>query len=287
MSLFQLSIGLLILFFMVLRPFLYKPCIKYFPSELSAAFTSIWLLTGLLVSCPVFGHLLLANIQSIIKSPYLIISLLKGILLWFMIKLQQLINKESTSSSVFFGFIAMALGSLINNLFFKEGLLVSQLICICALGCLGIIFIVQGDAKRLSLKDKTNFVIIICIGALFSVFDHLAIPQIGWYPHLLFSTISMFVVCVFYGLSKQDYYNIFRNRSIIIAGIVYTVSEFLIIYSSTNLLPVSFVAVFMRMAAPIVMLISSIKYHEQSFKNQLLFSGLAMVFVLPLIFIQK
>ena len=280
-------IGLLILTLMVIRPFLYRPCVEYFPAELSAAFTSVWLMVGLAVSWPFFGHLLIVPFDKIIRSPYLLLSIGKGILLWWMIKLQQDINKKSTSSSVFFGFVAMALGSLINNLFFKEGLKPFQLVCIFALGVLGLVFVLRGDAKRLSFRGKIDFATIIFLGAAFSVFDHLAIPQIGWYPHLLFSTISMFVVCVFYGLSKQDYYNIFRNRSIIIAGIVYTVSEFLIIYSSTNLLPVSFVAVFMRMAAPIVMLISSIKYHEQSFKNQLLFSGLAMVFVLPLIFIQK
>ena len=84
---------------------------------------------------------------------------------------------------------------------------------------------------------------------------------------------------------KQDYRNIFCNKQVAAAGIVYTASEFLIIYTSVNLLPVSFVAMFMRLAAPAVMLISAVRYHEQSVKNQLVFGLLALLFALPLIFI--
>ncbi len=284
MSLFQILVGSLILISMIVRPFLYKPAAKYFPAELSAAFTSSWLIVGLILSFPVFGHLYYDHALQISTSPYLLLAVLKGVLLWVMIKLQQKINKTSTSSSVFFGFISMALGSLVNNIFFKEGLALFQLLCICGLGILGLLFVLKGDAKFLSSSGKINFGIIIVIGALFSVIDHLAIPQIGWYSHLLFSSIAMFAVCLIHGISKQDYRNIFLNKSVAIAGIVYTVSEFLIIYASINILPVSFVAVFMRMAAPIVMIISAIKYGEQSWKNQLTFGALAMVLVLPLIF---
>ena len=283
----QIFIGFFIFASMIARPFLYKPCAKYFPAELSAAFTSTWLMVGLAVTFPVFGNLLLDDFGTIMTSPYLMLSLIKGILLWFMIKLQQVINKDSTSSSVFFGFVAMALGSMVNNVFFREGLLWSQLLCIYALGGLGLIFVLRGDARRLSCKGKFYFVIIILLGAAFSVFDHLAIPKIGWYPHLLFSSVAMWVACLIYGISKNDYRNIFRNKDVAIAGVVYTVSEFLIVYASINLLPVSFVAVFMRMAAPVVMIASAVKYKEQTWKNQLIFGILAFVLVLPLILIKN
>lgn len=284
MTLNQIIIGLLIFLLMVIRPFLYKPCIEFFPSKLSVTLTSVWLLVGLIISWPFFGYLLTENITTVCSSPYIILSISKGILMVFMIKVQQIINKKSTSSSVFFGFIAMALGSLVNNLFFNEGLKTFQLLCICALGALGLFFILKGDAKRLSLRGKINFISIVILGATFNVFDHITISKVGWYPHLFFSSLSMFFVCLYYGISKQDYINIFRNKNIALAGIIYTISEFLIIYSSINLLPVSFIAVFMRMAAPVVMLLSSILYHEQSIKNQLIFGMLAMIFIIPLIF---
>ena len=287
MTSFQLISGFLIFFSMVVRPFLYKPCVKYFPAELSAAFTSVWLVVGLVLSWPFFGHLLTDDFERICTSPFLLLSILKGVLLWGMIKFQQDVNKESTSSSVFFGFVAMALGSLVNNLFFKEGLQSFQLMCICALGGLGLVFVLRGDAKRLSFRGKIDFMLITLLGASFSVFDHLAISQVGWYAHLFFSSVAMFLACVAFGISKRDYHNIFCNKDVVLAGVVYTASEFLIIYSSINLLPVSFVAVFMRIAAPVVMIVSALRYKEQTWKNQLAFGLLAMLFVLPLIVIKN
>ena len=81
MTAFQFSIGLIILMFMVIRPFVYKPCVQYFPAELSVAFTSIWLLIALAVTAPLFSHLFTDRAYAIITSPYLLLSVLKGGLL--------------------------------------------------------------------------------------------------------------------------------------------------------------------------------------------------------------
>ncbi len=287
MSALQLSIGLLIFLTMVIKPIVYKPCVEHFRASLSAIFTSIWVLIGLAISWPWLGHLFLNDWQRICSSPYLLFSILKGILLYAMVKYQQEVNKYSTSSSVFFGFIATALGSLMINLFFKEGLSLIQLSCICALGVLGGIYYAYGDAKRLSQQGKKEFLLIILLSAVFMVCDHLAISEVGWYTHLLFSYIFMFLTCLFYGISRQDYARVFKNKIMARAGIVYACSEFLIIYASVNILPVSLVSVFMRIAAPTVMIISAIKYHEQTWKNQLLFGSLALLLALPLMLIGK
>ncbi|MDY4885408.1 MAG: hypothetical protein SO141_04060 [Alphaproteobacteria bacterium] len=286
MTVFQIFIGLLIMSSMIIRPFLYKPAAKLFPAEMSAAFTSTWLMLGLAVTFPIFGHLLTDNFNQTISSPYLLLSVAKGLLLWWLIKLQQIVNKESTSSSVFFGFIALALGSLANNLFFNEGLKIFQLVCICGFGILGVLFMLKGDARRLSVKGQISFWLIVLFAATFSVTDHLAIPRIGWYPHLLFSSAVMFGAALLHGISNQDFKNIFRDKNLAVAGAFYVVSEFLIIYSSINLLPVSFVAVFMRLAAPTVMVISALKYKEQSWQNQLIFGLAALALAVPLIFIK-
>ncbi len=281
MTLFQLSIGLLIMLCMIIRPFSYKPAACDFPAEMSAAFTSTWLVAGLAVSFPIFGRLLTTEN---LLSPYVLLSVVKGVFLWWLIKLQQVVNKESTSSSVFYGFIAMALGSLTINVVFNEGLKLFQLMCISAFGILGILFVLKGDARRLSHKGKIAFAAIVLLLASFCITDHLAIPQIGWYAHLLFSSVVMFVAALLHGISKQDFYKIFSRLDLAGAGSFYVVSEFLIIYSSINILPVSFVAVFMRLSAPVVMVVSAIKYKEQSWRNQLVFGISALLLALPLIF---
>lgn len=286
MTNFQILIGLLITVCTILRPLLYKPAAQHFPLNLSALFTSAWLMVGLILTFPVLGHLLTDNGMEIITSPYLLLSALKGVFLWLMVKLQQSINKQSTSSSVFFSFMSMALASFINNVFFNEGLKSFQLACVLGFGVLGLAFFAYGDAKRLSNKNKMAFVLAVIFGASFSVEDHLAIPQIGWYAHLLFSSLFMFLACFLNKVTFNDIKTVFKNKTIVAAGVLYTVSEFLIIYASINILPVSFVSMFMRMATPIVMLISAVRFKEQSIKNQLIFGLISLALALPLILIK-
>ncbi|MBP3545654.1 MAG: hypothetical protein J6K16_00795 [Alphaproteobacteria bacterium] len=286
MTSFQLFIGLLLTLIMIMRPFLYKPAAEHFPLNLSSLFTSTWLIVCLVLSFPWFGHLYTDRFIEITTSPYLLLSMLKGILLWVSVKLQQSINKQSTSSSSFYTFVSLALSSLINNIFFHEGLKLFQILCICGFGVLGIAFIIMGDARRLSVKNKIAFFIAVIIGALFSVQDHIAIPQIGWYAHLLYSSIFMFLTCLIAKVSKNDFKIIFKNKSIVTAGSFFGITEFLIIYASINILPVTFVSMFMRLATPIVMLVSAFKYKEQSWKNQLIFGIISLALALPLILIK-
>ena len=66
----------------------------------------------------------------------------------------------------------------------------------------------------------------------------------------------------------------------------YAASEFLVIFASINILPVSIVAVFLRLSVPVVMIYSAIRYKEQSLKNQLVFALIAITLALPIILIK-
>lgn len=283
MTFFQLVVGLCLVVAWSVRPVLYKPVATYFPSKLSPAFTSSWLVFTLLLTFPLLGHLILDDWYNILFSPFILITLYKGASLFYLVKLQQIVNRKSTSSSVFLSFISLALGSLFNNLFFGEGLGLIKVISILGFGVLGTFFLVKGDARRLSSSGKKAFWMVTIIMASYQVSDHLAIPQVGWYPYLLISSIVMFFVSFMHGISKQDFKNMFLNKSIACAGIFYAASEFLVIYASINILPVSIVGVFLRLAVPVVMIYSAIKYHEQSLKNQLIFGSCAFLLALPII----
>ena len=112
MSLFQILVGFVLVALWAARPFLYKPAARHFKPEVSSLFTSCWLLVGLIVSFPMLGHLLNFNNQNALLSPYILISIYKGITLFYLVAMQQAINKSSTSSSVFLGFMALALGAV-------------------------------------------------------------------------------------------------------------------------------------------------------------------------------
>lgn len=77
----------------------------------------------------------------------------------------------------------------------------------------------------------------------------------------------MFIISVFHKSSKKDLKAVLTNKTIMCAGIFYTISEFFVIYASINILPVSIVAVFLRLSVPIVTVVSAIKYKEQNLKN--------------------
>lgn len=286
MNIFHLFVGLLLLLAWTIRPFLYKPAAKHFPPELSATFTSLWLVVSLILTFPILGHLIIFNGKNALFSPYILLSIYKGASLFYLISLQQSINKTSTSSSVFLSFIALAIGAIANNVFFNENLGFIKVVCIAGFGVLGCLFLQKGDAKRLSYKEKIFFIITTLIMASYTVSDHLAIPQVGWYAHLLVSSVVMFLVCLFYGVSKANIKTIFTNKFIIIAGVFYSISEFFVIYASINILPVSIVAVFLRLSVPVVMVMSAIKYKEQSLKSQLTFGIIAIILTLPILLIK-
>ena len=143
MSVFQLFVGFMLLLTWAIRPILYKPAAKHFPPSMSPAFTSTWLLVALLLTSPFLSHLFINDYQKVLFSPYALVSVYKGATLFYLIKYQQIVNKESTSSSVFLSFIAMALGALANNMFFGEGLAAIKIYCILGFGVLGIFFFIK------------------------------------------------------------------------------------------------------------------------------------------------
>lgn len=286
MTLFQLFIGGLLLLSWVGRPFLYKPVARLFPAKQSATFTAFWLVSGLILTYPVLGHLLEFGGKNALFSPYILISVYKGIFLFYFITLQQIINKNSTSSSVFLSFTALALGTLVNNLLFHENLKPVQIVCICGFGLLGVLFFLNGDGRRLSRRDMFFFLAATFIMASFMVSDHLAIPRVGWYAHLLASSVAMAAMCLLNKISRDAFKFVFASRQAFYAGVFYTISEFLVIYASVNILPVSLVAVFLRLSVPIVMVVSAIKYKEQNLKNQLFFGMASILLALPVILAQ-
>ena len=130
------------------------------------------------------------------------------------------------------------------------------------------------------------FFIATVIMASFAISDHVAIPKVGWYAHLLVSSVAMFLICLLYPVSRKAFRLVLNDRRVVYAGVFYTVSEFLVIYASINILPVSVVAVFLRLSVPVVMVISAIKYKEQNIKNQLGFGIIAILLALPIILIK-
>lgn len=284
MTLLQYGTILALLGISIIKPFLYRPLAEKYPASFAAEFTSAWVMLMILISAP-FMYQYLFDIKDIICAHPIAVffTFVKGIFIWYAYRYAQTINHDSTSSTVFFPFISLAIASLSINLFFHENLALVHLLSIISLGVLGLIFCFKGDAKRMNHQWMISFGIAIFFSAACPIIDHVAIKEIGRYTYFVISNIVMFIFALFSGFSLHQLKLSFTSKEIALAGFIGALLEITIIGASVNILPVSFVAFFRRMAAPIVMVISAIRYKEQTVKNQLVFGCLALLFALPII----
>lgn len=288
MTLFQFIVGIVILSLGVLKPILFKPVAEKYVPNFSSLFVSAWIVSMVVVTFPFMYKCFFVSLELIKNNYYSVLaSVLKGGFVWGAVWSMQIINRKSTSSSVFFPFISLSLASLVLNLFFNEGLKTVHLISIILLGILGAIYCFFGDARRMSVSEKKMFFIAMIFAGGCSVMDHIGISGIGWYPYFVISNIVMFLFVLKKGVSRQDLKNIFMQKEVVIAGVFNVCYEVLILASMVTIMPVSFVSFFMRLSAPLVMVFSAIKFKEQTIKNQLIFGCLAILLALPIMFIPR
>ena len=288
MSLFQFVVGLLILIFGSIKPILFKPVAEKYAPNFSSLFVGTWIIGAIVITFPFMRENLYDSFELMKLNPYSVLAaILKGGFVWGAVWSMQIINKKSTSSSVFFPFISLSLASLTMNLFLNEGLKIVHLVSIVLLGVLGCFYCFFGDAKRMSISEKRMFFIAVIFAGGCSVMDHIGISGIGWYPYLVISNIVMLLFVFKKGVSKDDLKNIFMQKDVAVAGIFNVCYEVLILASMVVIMPVSFVSFFMRLSAPLVMVFSAIKFKEQTIKNQLVFGCLAILLAMPMMFIPK
>ena len=288
MTVFQLFVGIVILFLGIFKPLLYKPVAEKYLPKFSPIFVSFWMVAGIIMTFPFVCNKFGFSIDVMKNNVFAFgAAILKGWFVWGAVWSFQIINKKSTSTSVFFPFISLSFASLIMNLFFDENLKLIHLMSIVLLGILGGGFYFCGDAKRMNAIEKRMFVIAILFAGGCSVTDHVGIKGIGWYPYLVVSNVAMFLWVLIKGCSFECIKNIFTEKQIVIAGIFTICYEVIILASMIAVMPVSFVSFFMRLSAPIVMIFSAITFKEQTITNQLVFGCLAILFALPMMFVAR
>ncbi len=285
MTLFALFVGFLMLGISVLHPIVYKPIAKKYSADFSCFIIYAWIMAALLLTFPLMWGDFKAALPLLEAYPLAFLAaLLKGVVAWYTIKFRQVVNKKSTSSVMFYPYISLALTALVVNVFFGENLNPIYLMSIMALGILGVLFCTFGDGGRLSLKWKMYMLWAILLSAACPTIDHIGISKIGWYMYLLISSVASFALSLFGGVTKKDVYLLFHSKEVSLAGFLNTLLEYIVIASSVSVLPVSISALFRRLAAPIVMVFSAVRYKEKTVRNQLIFGVLAILFALPIIF---
>lgn len=284
MGLWEIFMALILVFLSIGKPIVYRPIAKKYNKGFSSTIMALWLMLGIILSVPFQWAGINNYIHTLNENRFAIfLSMLKGILIFYSIEYAQLVNKESTSSYMFSRFISLAITAFILNIFFNEHISSISLISIIGLGFLGFIFCYFGDISRLSVKYKKYFITAILIAASAPVVDYLCIKRIGWYPYFVISNLFLLLFIIIRGISWHDIKLTFTVKDARLAGFFIAFYEFAIIRSSIDILPISLISFFTRLAVPIVMIFSAVRYKESTIKKQLFFGIIALIIALPII----
>lgn len=287
MTLVSFLAGILITISIVLRAFTVKIGTKNFSSKQTTFANVAYLIIFLFLTIPFMTDLLLPLKQLNIKHGIALIAcVIKGILLYLSLKFFADIAKESNSSSVFAGFISLGIGAMINSFVLSDNLTYPQLFSCIALSILGVIFFIKGPACDLSRHTKKIFILLTIVIAINMVTDKIGISGLNWYIYCIISSTIGFLISAFF-LLKEKQYNYFKqlkHPTLMAIGLVFTIGEFIILYSMQTFIPVSMAFLFMRIATPIIMILSAYIYKERTPKEQLLFGILALLLALPILF---
>ncbi len=283
MNFIQLIVGILITLIVTVKVFTVKVGTKSFSSKNITFANAIFLFLVLLISFPFMKSYIIPFDQ--IKLIPLIASILKGVFLYFISKFLAELAKESNSSSVFAGYMSLGIGAILNNLLLNENLTFMQILSCIFLSSIGVIFFFKGPASDLSKYSKKLFLIIIAISVSIMMVDKIAISGLNWYMYLLINGIFMFFISLITLIKDKQVVFVKKllNYKLVLIGLVYAVGEFVILYSMQHYIPVSIAILFVRLSAPIVMVISAYLYHERTPKEQLIFGGLSLLVALPLL----
>lgn len=251
--------GFVIVVLFALRPFVYKPASRQFDAAVSSYFTALWCFLFILPTIPfcfdyffIDGHFVLWRPEAII-FPFL-----KGISLYFFMKYNQEVNKESTSGSVFWGVIGLALVTLISTFVFHEPLDFSKQVIIVLIGILGALFFIFGEGKKLSAYGKKAFLATLFFAVLNNLCDVLSMRYANWYILYIIPTIGMLLCAIKQVGGKVGAKQFLTKRDFIIAGSLYAAGEMILIFSMQSFFPVIVAIFLIRLAQGIDLILA---YH--------------------------
>lgn len=191
-------------------------------------------------------------------TPGIVFPLLKGVSLFCFMKLNQVVNRENTSGSVFWGVISLALVALVTTFVFDVPLARLKLIIILFIGAMGVLFFVFGEGRRLSAVGKKAFAGLIFFAALNNICDTLGIRDTNWYVLYTVPTIGMLLCSVVAAGKTIPLKAFFTTRHIVFAGIVYAAGEMILIFSMQSFFPVIAAIFLIRLAQSVDLLLA---YH--------------------------
>jgi hypothetical protein len=276
----QLIVMFILLLCAFSRPIVLRPVAKMRRAGDAAYFIGLWMCIGALVMLPLFWN---EVVYASKLSPFIwLVSLFKGFTLWACIVLMQMIRTHSSSSAEFRGMMTIGILACM-NIYFGEVLSLLQWLSVGLLFVLGVVFTLKGHLSSLPAKYKWMFLALIFISALPGVTDQIVLTKAHWYIHFALSGVGIFITSLFYGRSRMSLRERFSDKSAMLAGITWLVSEAIILSLLVTYIPVTLGVMAMTMSVPLTMLVSAVFWDEGHWKEQVLIGGVSYLAILPII----
>lgn len=251
-------IGILIVVLFAARPFVYKEASKSLDPAVSSYFTAVWCLIFALPTMPFCKDYLFIDGRFALFTPAVFFPLLKGVSLFCFMKLSQIVNKENTSGSVFWGVISLGLFTLVSTFVFDVPLAGTKLIVILFIGLAGTLFFIFGEGRSLSPKAKKAFIGLVFFATLNNSCDTAGIKYANWYVLYTVPTVGMLLCSLIAARKALPLKAFFTTRHIVLAGVVYAAGEMVVIFSMQSFFPVVTAVFLIRLAQSVDLLLA---YH--------------------------
>ena len=282
MTTIQIIFGLLITLFFAARAFSVKIGTKTLDSSTITLSSSLFLVCVTVIMAIIMDDwFVLPNLSFGDSLIAVFGAIAKGISLYFAVKFTAEVARESNSSSVFAGFIALGIAAPLLG----EAITTWQLLSCVLLGVLGFAFFARGPAAELDKSGKITFAFLIISLIACMTMDRITIPVSGWFFYFAVSNITFFVLSLIACMKKSGF-KFVHNFSFPIMwaiGIIFTLGEITVIYSYEEILTVTMGSLFIRMATPIVMVASAFLWKESTPQKQLAFGILALLLAIPIL----
>lgn len=264
-----------------------KLCSNVLDHRTAPLFIGGWTLIGLLVTAPVFGHLLPEALPVLSLKPWLFALIaVKGALLYVMLVASQDLMKVSLSTRHYVTPLSLGLIAVTNS-FLGEELSLQKWGAALGLCALAAAFLLLGHAAELTRQAKIVYAKLVFLVVATNAIDQAVLVETTWYPLLLGSNLVLLALAL--GLQiKTRSLAVLRDAAFhpmaIAAGAVYAVTELFKFYQKVDINEVTTIAVVQSLTKPVILLLSAYIWKERTVKEQLVWGALAFVISMPMFF---
>lgn len=261
-----------------------KVCSVSLDHRTAPVFISLWTLTGLALTYPVFGHLLPEGIVQIDARPWLLVVMaLKSVLLYVLLVESQSLMKVSLSSRHFVTPLAVGLMAFV-NWSLGEVLTPQQWAASLGLCLLALLFLMKGHLADLGRAGRLTYAKLVLLSVLLAALDMKALKSVNWYTLLLVTNAVLLLIGVVVNRQRRGVLKAaFLSPTAAVAGLFYAATELVKFYQQVQINPVTVVVMVQACTKPVILVLSALIWKERTVKEQALWGGLVFAVFLVLI----